>query len=88
MKISNPKKKVKTDVINQNQVIYKNVLKKTDVFYDIFPEKIQEIISVRKKRKNKSLSFQIGTSITTQFTDADGVSTSKGKITYNKRKEF
>lgn len=110
VKISNPKKKVKTDVLNQNQVIYKNVLKNTDVSYDIFPEKIQEIISVRKKRKNKSLSFQIGTSklnvkvkgkkvyfktkkgktkytrLTTQFTDANGVSTAKGKITYNKKK--
>ncbi len=110
VKISNPKKKTKTDVLNQNQVIYKKVLKNTDVSYDIFPEKIQEIISVKKKRKNKSLSFQIGTNklkvkvkgkkvyfktkkgktrytrLTTQFTDANGVSTSKGKVSYNKKK--
>lgn len=58
-KISNPKKKAETDVLNQNKVVYKKVLKNTNISYDIFPEKIQEIVSVTKKQKCKSLSFKI-----------------------------
>lgn len=58
-KISNPKKTTYTDVLNQNTVTYKKVLKNTSVSYDIFPEKIQEIVTVSKKQKNKSLSFKI-----------------------------
>lgn len=58
-KISNPEKTAVTDVLNQNTVTYRNVLKNTNVSYDIFPEKIQEIISVTKKQKCRPLTFQL-----------------------------
>lgn len=107
-KISNPKKKKETDVLNQNQVTYKKVLKNTSVSYDIFPEKIQEIVKINKKQKSKSLSFKLNTKLkvkvkgkkvyfktkkgkkkftrkSTVLTDAGGVSTSKVKLSYNKK---
>lgn len=108
-KISNPKRKTKTDVLNQSTVSYRKVLKNTNISYDIFPEKIQEIISVTKKHKNKIFTFKInagklrvkvkGKKVTfetqkgktrftrfgTVFTDANGVSTTKGKVSYNKK---
>ncbi|MBD5087257.1 MAG: DNRLRE domain-containing protein [Clostridiales bacterium] len=58
-KIRNPKKIEKTDVLNHSQVTYKNILKNTDITYDIFPEKIQEIITIKKKQKNDNIAFQI-----------------------------
>lgn len=62
-KVSNPKKKSATDVLNQNTVIYKKVMKNTSVSYDIFPEKVQEIVSIHKEQKNKSLSFKLNTKL-------------------------
>lgn len=111
VKISNPKKTAETDVMNQNTVTYKKVLKNTNISYDIFPEKIQEIVSVTKKQKRKSLSYKINsgklkvkvkgkkvyfktkkgktkyTRLSTVITDAKGVSTTKVKLSYNKKKK-
>lgn len=107
-KLSNPTKKAATDVLNQNKVTYKKVMKNTNVSYDIFPEKVQEIVSINKKQKNKSLSFKLNTKLklkvkgkkvyfktkkaktkftrmSTVITDANGVSTSKVKLSYNKK---
>ena len=107
-KVSNPKKKSATDVLNQNKVTYKKVMKNTSVSYDIFPEKVQEIVSINKKQKSKSLSFKLNTKLkvkvkgkkvyfkskkgktkftrmNTVITDANGVSTSKVKVSYNKK---
>ncbi len=107
-KISNPKKTTYTDVLNQNKVTYKKVLKNTNVSYDIFPEKVQEIVTVSKKQKNKSLSFKLNsklnvkvkgkkiyfktkkgktkfTRMSTKITDANGVSTTNVKLSYNKK---
>lgn len=107
-KLSNPTKKAVTDVLNQNKVTYKKVMKNTNVSYDIFPEKVQEIVSINKKQKNKSLSFKLNTKLkvkvkgkkvyfrtkkgktkftrmSTVITDANGVSTSKVKLSYNKK---
>lgn len=107
-KISNPKKKAKTDVLNQNRITYKKVMKNTNVSYDIFPEKIQEIISVKKRQKNKSVTFKLNTKLKTKvkgkkvyfktkkgktkftrmntmMTDANGVSISKVKLSYNRK---
>lgn len=107
-KLSNPKKKEVMDVLNQNRVTYKNVMKNTNISYDIFPEKVQEIISVNKKQKSKSFSFQMDTKlnvkikgkkvyfntkkgktkftrISTKLTDANGVTTSSVKLSYNKK---
>lgn len=108
-KISNPKRKTKTDVLNQSTVSYRKILKNINISYDIFPEKIQEIISVTKKQKNKTFSFKINagklrvkvkgkkvtfktkkgktrfTRLGTVFTDANGVSTTKAKVSYNKK---
>ena len=57
--ISNPTKVKETDVLNQNTVTYKNQLKNTKVTYNIFPERVQEIITVSKKQKAKKWSFKI-----------------------------
>ena len=107
-KLSNPTKKVAIDVLNQNKVTYKKVMKNTNVSYDIFPEKVQEIVSINKKQKRKSLSFKLNTKLkvkvkgkkvyfktkkgktkftrmNTVITDANGVSTSKVKVSYNKK---
>lgn len=107
-KLSNPKKQSETDVLNQNKVTYKKVLKNTNISYDIFPEKMQEIVSINKKQKNKSFSFKLNTKLKvkikgkkvyfrtkkgktvftrmgTVITDANGVSTSKVKLSYNKK---
>lgn len=108
-KVSNPVKTTAMDVLNQNTVTYKNVLKNTSVSYDIFPEKIQEIVTVSKKQKNKSLSFKINagklnvkvkgkkiyfktkkgktkyTRMSTKLTDANGVSTTNVKLSYNQK---
>ena len=107
-KLSNPKKKEATDVLNQNKVTYKKVMKNTSVSYDIFPEKVQEIVKISKKQKRKALSFKLNTKLkakvkgrkvyfktkkgktkftrmNTVITDANGVSTSKVKLSYNKK---
>ena len=107
-KVSNPKKKTATDVLNQNKVTYKGVMKNTSVSYDIFPEKVQEIVKISKKQKRKALSFKLNTKLkvkvkgrkvyfrtkkgktkftrmSTVITDVNGVSTSKVKLSYNKK---
>ena len=107
-KISNPKKNTYTDVLNQNTASYQKILKNTDISYDIFPEKVQEIVSVNKKKKMKSLSFKLNTKLkgkvkgkkvyfktkkgktkytrmSTKITDANGVSTTNVKLSYNKK---
>lgn len=78
VKISNPKKTTYTDVLNQNKVTYKKVLKNTNVSYDIFPEKVQEIVTVSKKQKNKSFSFKLNTKLKVKV---------KGKKVYFKTKK-
>ena len=78
VKISNPKKTTYTDVLNQNKVTYKKVLKNTNVSYDIFPEKVQEIVTVSKKQKNKSFSFKLNTKLKVKV---------KGKKVYFKMKK-
>ena len=108
VKRSNPGKKTATDVLNQNKVTYKKVMKNTNVSYDIFPEKVQEIVSINKKQKRKALSFKLNTKLkvkvkgrkvyfktkkgktkftrmSTKITDARGVSTSRVKLSYNKK---
>ncbi len=77
-KLSNPKKTTYTDVLNQNKVTYKKVLKNTNVSYDIFPEKVQEIVTVSKKQKNKSFSFKLNTKLKVKV---------KGKKVYFKTKK-
>ena len=97
-------------MLNQNKVTYKKVMKNTNVSYDIFPEKVQEIVSINKMQKNKSLSFKLNTKLkvkakgkkvyfktqkgkakftrmSTKITDASGVTTSKAKLSYNKKKK-
>lgn len=108
VKRSNPGKKTATDVLNQNKVTYKKVMKNTNVSYDIFPEKVQEIVSINKKQKRKALFFKLNTKLkvkvkgrkvyfktkkgktkftrmSTKITDARGVSTSRVKLSYNKK---
>lgn len=107
-KLSNPTKKTAADVLNQNKVTYKKIMKNTNVSYDIFPEKVQEIVSINKKQKNKSLSFKLNTKLkvkvkgkkvyfktkkgktkftrmSTMITDANGITSSKVKLSYNKK---
>ena len=109
-KISNPVKKEVTDVPNRSQVVYGNALKNTDISYDIFPEEIQEVITISKKQKAGKLSFKLDaknltvkikgkkivfqtkkektkyTRLRTVLTDANGVSATNLKLSYNKKK--
>ena len=111
VKISNPKKSKQTDVLNQNIVSYSKVLKNTSITYNIFPERVQEVITVSKKQKAKKWTFKINAGkmkikvkgnqvyfktkkgkkkyqrLHTIVTDANGVSTSKVKVKYNKKKK-
>ena len=111
VKISNPKKSKQTDVLNQNVVSYPKVLKNTSITYNIFPERVQEVITVSKKQKAKKWTFKINAGkmkikgkgnqvyfktkkgkkkyqrLHTIVTDANGVSTSKVKVKYNKKKK-
>ena len=75
---SNPGKKAATDVLNQNKVTYKKVMKNTNVSYDIFPEKVQEIVSINKKKKRKALSFKLNTKLKVKV---------KGRKVYYKTKK-
>lgn len=54
-RISNPRKTEEMEVLNQNRVEYKKVLKNTSVSYDIFPEKIQEIVTIKKKQQKRRI---------------------------------
>lgn len=111
VKISNPKKSKQIDVLNQNIVSYPKVLKNTSITYNIFPERVQEVITVSKKQKAKKWTFKINAGkmkikvkgnqvyfktkkgkkkyqrLHTIVTDANGVSTSKVKVKYNKKKK-
>ena len=106
-KISNPKKETVTDAMNHSTVTYKNVLKNTDMIYDVYPEKVQEIIRINKKQKNQTLKFKINAKnlkvkvkgkrvnfvtktgkkkyirMGTVVTDANGLSTTNVKLSYN-----
>lgn len=110
--INNPTKISKTDLLNENQITYKNVRKNTTAIYQIYPEKITEILQVNKKTKNRSIQIKINsgklkvkvksgrvyfkdkkgkakyTRLATIVTDKKGVSTSKVKVTYNKKKKI
>lgn len=87
-KISNPKKTKETDVLNQNTVIYKNLLKNTKITYNIFPERIQEIITVSKKQKVKKWTFKINSGKMKVKVKGKKVyfKTKKGKTKYTKLK--
>lgn len=109
--IKNPKKKQKTDLQNQNQVQYKKVRKGINLCYQIYPEKVTEIITITKKQKKRSITYHINsgnlkvkvkngrvyfctkkgktryTRLKTILTDAKGVSSTKVKVTYNKKKK-
>ena len=111
VKISNPKKSKQTDVLNQNIVSYPKVLNNTSITYNIFPERVQEVITVSKKQKAKKWTFKINAGkmkikvkgnqvyfktkkgkkkyqrLHTIVTDANGVSISKVKVKYNKKKK-
>lgn len=58
-KISNPKKQEKTDILNSNQVQYKKAYKNQTLTYEIYPEKLVEKISVRKKSAVKKITLNI-----------------------------
>lgn len=53
-------------------------MKKTSVSYDIFPEKVQEILTIHKKQKSKALSFKLNTKLKVKV---------KGKKVYFKTKK-
>lgn len=58
-KVKNPVKNYVTDVLNHSQLQYKKIMKNMDVIYDIFPEKIQEVINIKKKQKYEKFSFKM-----------------------------
>ena len=109
--VSNPEKKKITDIQNSNQVQYKKAYKNQTLTYEIYPEKIVEKISVKKKSAVKKITLKVNsgklkvkvknnriyfktkkgktkyTRLKTILTDGKGVSTSKVKVTYNKKKK-
>lgn len=109
--VSNPEKKQLTDIRNSNQVRYKKAYKNQTLTYEIYPEKIVEKISVKKKSAVKKITLKVNsgrlkvkvknnriyfktkkgktkyTRLKTILTDDKGVSTSKVKVTYNKKKK-
>ena len=87
-KISNPKKTNQTDVLNQNTVIYKNPLKNTKITYNIFPERVQEIVTVSKKEKAKKWTFKINSGKMNVKVKGKKVyfKTKKGNLKYTKLK--
>lgn len=109
--IRNPEKKQITDIRNSNQVQYKKAYKNQTLTYEIYPEKIVEKISVKKKSAVKKITLKVNsgklkvkvknnriyfktkkgktkyTRLKTILTDGKGVSTSKVKVTYNKKKK-
>ncbi len=87
-KINNPKKIKETDVLNQNTVTYKKALKNTKITYNIFPERIQEIITVSKKQKAKKWTFKINSGKLKVKVKGKKVyfKTKKGKTKYTKLK--
>lgn len=111
VKIENPKKKEATDILNSNQIQYKKAYKNKTLSYEIYPEKMVEKISAKKKSavkkitlkascgklkakvKNGRIYFQTKkgkakyTRLKTILTDGKGVSTSKVKVKYNKKKK-
>ncbi|MCM1223570.1 MAG: DNRLRE domain-containing protein [Lachnospiraceae bacterium] len=108
-KIQNPQKKDQTDILNSNQIQYKNAYQNQTLVYEIYPEKIVEKISVKKRSAAKKIKIRINggkqkikiknnriyfktkkgktkyTRLKTIVTDAKGVSTSKVKVTYDKK---
>ena len=109
--IRNPEKKQITDIQNSNRVQYKKAYKNQTLTYEIYPEKIVEKISVKKKSAVKKITLKVNsgklkvkvknnriyfktkkgktkyTRLKTILTDGKGVSTSKVKVTYNKKKK-
>lgn len=110
--VENPRKTSQTDLLNENQITYKNVRKNITAIYQIYPEKITEILQVNKKTKNRSIQIKLNPGklkvkvekgrvyfknkkgkakyarLATIVTDKKGVSTSKVKVTYNKKKHI
>ena len=57
--VSNPEKKQLTDIRNSNQVRYKKAYKNQTLTYEIYPEKIVEKISVKKKSAVKKITLKV-----------------------------
>lgn len=86
--VNNPVKTAETDVLNHSQVVYQKIMKNTDVIYDIYPEKIQEVVKIKKKQKNKNLSFKMNAGKLKVKVKNNKVlfKTSKGKTKYTRLK--
>ena len=57
-KVSKTKKKEVTDVINESKIKYAKMMKNTSVVYEVYPEKITELIYVNSKKAKKSFTYQ------------------------------
>lgn len=57
-KVSKTKKKEVTDVINESKIKYAKMMKNSSVVYEVYPEKITEIIYVNNKKAKKSFTYQ------------------------------
>lgn len=54
VKIQNPEKKDQTDILNSNQVQYKNAYKNQTLTYEIYPEKIVKKIRKKEIRRKEA----------------------------------
>ncbi|MCH5252903.1 MAG: DNRLRE domain-containing protein [Lachnospiraceae bacterium] len=86
-KISNPKKKESIDILNSNQVQYKKAYKNQTLTYEIYPEKLVEKISVKKKSAAKKITLKLGSKLTVKSKkNRIYFKTKKGKTKYKRLK--
>ncbi len=79
VRIQNPEKKDKTDILNRNQVQYKRAYKNRTLTYEIYPEKIVEKITAKKKSAAKKLKIKINSG-------RQKVKVRKGRIYFKNKK--
>lgn len=82
----NPKKRTQTDILNENRIWYRGIQKNLSLSYRIYPEKITEEITVKKKQKNRKFTFRINSGSMKVKVKNKRVyfSTKKGKATYTR----
>lgn len=88
VKINNPKKKEKTDILNSNQIQYKKAYKNQTLTYEIYPEKLIEKIDVKKKSAAKKITLNINSGKLKVKVKKNRVSfqTKKGRTKYKRLK--
>lgn len=88
-KTSKINKKEVTDVMNESKVKYAKLAKNTSVVYEVYPEKITEVITVNNKKAKKDFSYQYkvkGLKMKLGKDNRISFKTKKGKIKFARMK--